>query len=203
MTLIDIDTDEGLAAYDAAEPEIRIDPDTGEILEPAPERFVVDSTDRCEWVLRKLGESEARKAGLVAERDALHRQIDANFAPLIAECDHMTARLHFRFDGELEAFARASLAAKGWVTKTLKTRFGRIELRTIPERLRVIDKDAALRFALIYMPDRVKRIVNDADVIAAVKQLTAEGDLDPGEGFVEQVPAEERMFVKTGVEGGA
>lgn len=180
--------------------EYRVDPETGEILEyEVREAFTIDSLERLEWFLAKLGNLEAEahaidNTDVVRQARAIIENADAMRKPIVAK----VAALRRRFEPEVKEFASRTLAATE--TRTLRTPYGAVKLVRTASRLAIADNDQAVAFLEAADPDAV-------DKTAKISRLSPEtrtelADLSPDalldRGF-ERVPAGDSMTIKTGV----
>ena len=107
-----------------------------ETIQPAEsdrKEFHITDRQSAEWLLRKLGNLRAERARIVAQSEALLRQLDADRDSL----------LHL-YGGELEAWAREELQRRGGRRKTLHTLQGSLRFRNVPARLSITDERAAI-----------------------------------------------------------
>ena len=122
---------------------IRIDEETGEII--PKEGFVVDTKEKAEWVVGQLA------AYATAAKAAMHTE-EAQQAELVLAVARKNAEdWQAKYDRMLEFF-RPSLmqvakanAEKG--EKFLRTKFGRIQVRSTPHKLMVVDESAVMAWA--------------------------------------------------------
>lgn len=121
-----------------------IDAESGEVLGPVVEEgFAVDSPQRLDWVLRRLGEVESQMVAIEQTDAVIHaRAVLANAERLKADLKRRLDSLHWRFDNEVEHYARQQLA--GEKGRTLKTLYGSISLRSVPARIGIDDKALAI-----------------------------------------------------------
>lgn len=146
--------------------------------EAAP-AFAIDSEDRANWLLRKLGNLAAERARVKAQADAI-----------MAELKREEERLHQRFDAELQAFTRQALAGKK--SRTLKLLQGTVSLRTVAASMRVADTEAAFEHARTCLPDLIE--TKQALKVADYGKLAREtGEMLPG---IEVTPEHETMSIR-------
>lgn len=184
-----------------------IDSRTGEVLEfvGRPE-WRIDSDDKAEWVLERRGEIEADLAAVRARREAILANLDA----LERKHAGRLRALDFRFEGELEAFARSKLA--GGKAKTWRCPYGTVAIRKVPGRWTWADvadaKDKAVEWADRHHPHLVvetveRKVPLDKLKDAAVLHCSQVGDeiVDYTEvaRFLSWVPEAEKVHIKTGV----
>lgn len=120
-----------------------VDTETGEVLRPVVEDgFAVDSSDRLDWVLRRMGELEAAMVAVEQTDAVIHaRAVLANAEQLKADFKRRLDSLHWRFDSEVEHYARQQLA--GEKGRTLKSLYGSVSFRSVPSRISIGDADLA------------------------------------------------------------
>jgi phage host-nuclease inhibitor protein Gam len=100
----------------------------------APEPvFVIDSEERANWYLRKLGNIDAERARVKAQAAAIADDLDREYEGLEA-----------RHQADLEVWANANLP-KG--KKSIKLLQGTVAFRNVPTSISVADKEAALQWA--------------------------------------------------------
>jgi phage host-nuclease inhibitor protein Gam len=100
----------------------------------APEPvFVIDSEERANWYLRKLGNIDAERIRVKAQAAAIADDLDREYEGLEA-----------RHQADLEVWANANLP-KG--KKSIKLLQGTVAFRNVPPSISVADKDAALQWA--------------------------------------------------------
>ena len=172
-----------------------IDLETGEIIATREPAFRVYSIGSAEWVLDRIGRREAAIGALRARREAIINNLEA----MIKAEQRRLDGLHYRFDGELESFARAELERTGGRTKTLRTAFGSVSFRIVKASRKIVDMTAAVAWAKDWMPEIV-RVKEDV----LLSDLYADPD-DPRviliqEPWLERRPEEERCYVRTGLE---
>jgi len=163
--------------------------ETGEIIGTVhPHEFHVDSLEAAEWVLERVAGREGNILALKARKQA----VVANFDAMIADEERKLAGLHWRFDGEL--FAWAGSVIEGQKVRSLKTAFGVIGFRATKGTHKILDQIAAVAWAKRVEPSIVKVVesVNVTDVLPL---------LDDGESpeWIETTPGGDRGYVTTHV----
>ena len=172
-----------------------IDLETGEIIATREPAFRVDSIEAAEWVLDRIGRREAAVVALRVRREAILNNLEA----MIKAEQRRLDGLHYRFDGELESFARAEIERTGARTKTLRTAFGSISFRISKASRKIIDMAAAVAWAKVWAPElvRTKEDVLISEIDGRPLPVTC---MPLNVPWIEMRPAEERCHVKTGVE---
>src|SRR6185312_13222271 len=99
--------------------------------QPVYEGFVIDSDEKLEWLLRKMGSLEAEKAGIKARAEEMQRGLDAQ-----------VRRLQARFEDEVETYVRRRLAETRARGKTYRTLQGHVMLKREPEQVKIVDPGA-------------------------------------------------------------
>ncbi|MFA4971840.1 MAG: host-nuclease inhibitor Gam family protein [bacterium] len=168
-----------------------VDPDTGEVLGCAEikQEFAVRDRGSAEWALEKMQNLEADLLALEAREKAIREAIDSQRKDLARRREW----LGLRFDAELEAFARETLAMGK--SRTLKLDHGRLSLRTVPERvaLREGREKEAIDWARSACPEAVKTTERLLASIAIEKVEALPDDL------FERVPEHDTFRVDTGI----
>jgi phage host-nuclease inhibitor protein Gam len=152
---------------------------------PQEEAFCIDSDERAEWLLRKMGNLHAEKARVAAQAAEIVRQIDADLADL-----------SFLYGAQLESYCRRKLAASGNRRRSVAFLQGTCAFRSVPAGLRVKDIAAALQFAQEALPSVVRTVQSlDSGAYreAAIERLKATGEVLPG---VETTPERDNFTVK-------
>lgn len=167
-------------------------PDVSETLGVTTEapRFCIDSTDKANWLLRKLAAIDSERALVKAQADEMMRGLDAD-----------AARLKALHEADLQAWAKAELERQNRGKKTLPLLFGTVAFRTVPAALRVTGSREAIEYAQAQGWD-VVRSVETLDGEAYRQQAAAvlheTGEVLPG---IEIVPERESFSVKFGAKG--
>ena len=164
-----------------------VDTETGEVLghAEAHERFTVDDAHAAEWVLERVQSADAE----IAACDARFKAISENIAAMRKEHEKRKGWLLARFALELEAFA--SLELEGKKTRTFKTPYGSLSFRTVPGSVKVLDMEAAVKWAKMYEPDAVK--VTESVLVSKVGPTNALPDC------FEVSASSDKFYIKTGV----
>lgn len=193
-----------------------VDGETGEVLgivTPKAE-FTVQTAEDADWVLAKILQAEAALASIDSRPEiACARAILANAERLKKDESRRLDWLHRRFDAELGDFARRQLDGKK--TKTFKTLFGAISLRTKKGGLRVANEESALTMARKLFPHAVRKTekfmissLTATDREQITQLLKRNDEMLPGHGSLEVSyaaesfrlePDAEVVDVKTGI----
>lgn len=135
-----------------------------------------------EWVIGKLLDREAQKARIHAQAEAM-----------CAELERDQRAITFRFAPLLEQYARGNLKGKSRHVKTLA---GNVGFRSSGGGLKVVDADAARKWALDQEdPDAFGSTTFRLDSRAVVSHVKGTGEAVPG---VESRPARETFYVASG-----
>lgn len=132
------------------------------------EAFVLDTEDKVEWALRKLGSWDAEHARVKAHSESILKRI-------------ATERESFlnRFQADIEAFAKAKV--EGGKRRSYETVYGTLAFRKVPPTLSVVDKDAALAWAKEHDPTSVMETLNVKSYSERAKlDLQQNGEILPG-----------------------
>lgn len=151
--------------------------------------FRVDSHAAADWVLAKRMECEAELAKIEMQRAAVNEHFDRMGQPHRDRLKHLS----YRFDGELESFARANLPEG---KESLVLPHGTVAFRTIPASVSLRDEDRAIQWADKAAPEIVRKHVTKTDVVKAWKEHMPGYELPL---FLETVPARESVTIKTGL----
>lgn len=144
-----------------------------------PEGFHIDSDDRAEWLLRKLGNNAAEKARVLQQAQGI-----------VASLDSDTAALLRRFGAELEEYTKAKLAAEGNKKKSVRFLQGTCAFRYQGPNVKVKDGEAALRWAKENAPalvtlETVETLDGEQFRKEALQIRTRTGELLPGVEYSE------------------
>lgn len=151
---------------------IRIDEETGEII--PREGFVCDTPEKAEWVMGQL------MAYAVAAKAAMHTEEAQQAENILAIARANAEDWQKKYDKMLDFF-RADLmqvakanAEKG--EKFLRTKFGRIQVRSTASKLVVVDEGALMKWAKEDAPIslRVEVDLKDVDDIIATLMLNTD-----------------------------
>ena len=137
--------------------------------------FCIDTAERADWLLRKLGNLAAEKS-----------RITAQAAAIVAQLDTDTARLMHLYGAQLEAFAREELARRGNRRRSLTLLQGTCAFRSVPGGFRLADPAAALEHVqnepsgYAGLIDLVPRLRTDDYRAIAQRHYEETGELLPG-----------------------
>ncbi len=156
---------------------------------PREETFCINTTDRANWLLRKIANLDSEKARIKAQAEAILHQLDTDREGLL-----------YLYGSQLEAFTRQELARTGNRRKSLTLLQGTCSFRTVPARLSVTDAAAALLYSRENLPEAI-RTVETLNRSAYVHRAEETGELLPG---LESIAAKEafslRFFGKDGTD---
>lgn len=165
-----------------------------------PDSFKIENESGCEWVLEKFLDEEAKLAAL--DKTAAVIRAKALLANVAEEQRRLHSRLdwlHRRWDNELMEYAKTKFKGN---SKTHKTLFGKISVRTVPIRLMVTDKNLALNLALRRRWDNAIKTIPEShefQISGLLPEQVETLKVSPPDGF-DVVPAREVVKVDTGVE---
>lgn len=151
--------------------------------EHAEDGFVIDTRERVEWALKKIGgwDDEIKRVTLQS-------------AAIIARLEREKEQFLGRFQADLELFAKREL--EGAKRRSYDTIYGTLALRKVPQSIGVTDKVAALEYAKLHRPEAVK-VTESLDAREftawASETMQATGELIPG---VEIKPERESFSIK-------
>lgn len=146
--------------------------------------FVIDSEERANWLLRKLGNIQAER-----------RRIEAQYLKMLGALDKDEDALNARFGAQLEEWARGQLGKRG---KTVRLLQGEVQFRRLPERLRLTDRDRAKLHVAVTWPDLVATKTVETYDMAEAQRRMLEEVRQTGEvpDFAELTPAGDQMYIK-------
>lgn len=180
---------------------------TGEIVGLAQkETFTVKDEESCKWVLNKIRTVESELSALESNPDVLAaKALLANVESMKKDHQRRLEWLLARFSAELGEYAKP-LLPKG--SKTLKTPYGFIQIKTVNELLQVKDKAAALAFAKSHIPHAIRTteefqisLLEDLDkrfIVSGLNGSDVVADDELRSAFQVR-PAGEKVEIKTGV----
>jgi phage host-nuclease inhibitor protein Gam len=157
--------------------------------EPADERFVLDSEEKVNWLLRKLANLEAEK-----------QRVTVQFQTMMAALESDERSLRFRFENDLRAFAALKLTEGGNRKKTVHLLQGSLSFRTMPQAIRVKDLTSAIAFARVTNLPCLETVTEEkfnANIYRqrAQEVLEERGEILPG---IEVLPERENFVIKFG-----
>ena len=163
------------------------DPDVTTTESVDTERFVLDSEDKVNWLLRKM-------ANLQAERE----RIGAQYETMLKALESEEKSLRWRFEDDLKAFAAMQIAKNGGRRKSLHLLQGTLSFRTLPQSVKVANAEAALEYAKannLPCVATVERLETATYRDVAQTRLVNDGELLPG---VEVLPERELFRISFG-----
>jgi hypothetical protein len=168
---------------------VPVDPsESSDTVAPAAAPFVIDSLAKADWAVSRILEAEARIARRAALASELHARIDAWLTKAsAADNDSITflsALLRPFVDFEIATQRRS---------RTLLLPSGSAQLRKLPDRLDIIDRDAALSYCETSHPEAVI-VKKDLSRSALKTLIVSQGEAVPGCAF-ELGPDE--LYIKT------
>jgi hypothetical protein len=168
------------------------DEETGEYAGPMSGWIKGDESpeDLALLVMRKRMDIEATLQAEKAKMDA----IIENARKMIAKHQARLDWLEAQYNAQLQDYAMSQLPRKADGTLKVKTwtcPFGTVAFRTVAERVKVVDEEAAVAYCLEHDPEAVK--TKHTILVSKLTGLTA-GDLPPG---TEIIPATESVTIKT------
>jgi hypothetical protein len=144
---------------------------------PAAAPFVIDSLAKADWAVSRILEAEARIARRAALASELHARIDAWLtkasAPDNDSITFLSALLRPFVDFEI---------AKQHRSRTLLLPSGTAQLRKLPDKLDIVDKDAALSYCESSHPEAVI-VKKDLSRSALKTLIVSQGEAIPGCSF--------------------
>lgn len=160
-----------------------------ETTEPTDERFVLDSEDKVNWLLRKLANLEAEK-----------QRVTAQYQAIMSVLERDEKSLRFRFENDLKAFAAQKLAEGGNRRKTVHLLQGSLTFRTLPQAIKVSDTIAAIAFAKMTGLPCLESVTEEKFNPTlyrnrALEVLEERGEILPG---IEVLPERETFAIKFG-----
>jgi phage host-nuclease inhibitor protein Gam len=163
--------------------------ETVETTEPTDERFVLDSEEKVNWLLRKLANIEAEK-----------QRVTAQYQTMMAALESDERSLRFRFENDLRTFTAQKLAEGGNRRKTVHLLQGSLSFRTLPQALKVNDITSAVAFARVTGLPCLETVTEEkfnANIYRqrAQEVLKERGEILPG---IEVLPERETFAVKFG-----
>jgi len=134
------------------------------------DRFVIDTVEKAEWALSKLGNWDAEEKRIKAQAQAMLNRIATDRDKFLS-----------RFEADLEAFAKAQIEAAGGKRKSVDTLQGTLAFRKVPPQLAVVDREAALAYARQHAPTAVAEVLNATEYReSALLALQQNGEVLPG-----------------------
>ena len=160
-----------------------VTPDTTDT--PAEPAFAIDSEERANWLLRKLGNLEAEQARIKAQSAAMLKQVEGERESLMN-----------RFGSELAQWTEEEIQRRGGKRKSLTLIQGTVAFRTVAESVKVAEDAEQLpeALALAEQWEAVETKIDRAAFLAKARAYLEEtGEVAPG---VVVTPAKESFSVK-------
>jgi hypothetical protein len=137
----------------------------------------VDSLAKADWAVSRILEAEARIARRAALASELHARIDAWFQKASAADNDSICYL----SGLLRPFIESEIATQRR-SRSLVLPSGVAQLRKLPDRLDIIDRDAALSYCETSHPEAVI-VKKDLSRSALKTLIVSQGEAVPGCAF--------------------
>jgi hypothetical protein len=144
---------------------------------PAAAPFVVDSLAKADWAVSRILEAEARIARRAALASELHTRIDAWFQKASSLDNDSISYLSLL----LRPFVESEVSTQHR-SRSLILPSGTAQLRKLPDRLDIIDKDAALSYCETSHPEAVI-VKKDLSRSALKTLIVSQGEAVPGCAF--------------------
>jgi len=133
-------------------------PDLGSVMSPVPATgddasapaFVVDSLAKADWAISRILDAEARIARRAELASTLHERIDQWLTKASAADNDTIAYMTML----LRPYAETEIARQHR-SRSLMLPSGTIQLRRLPDRLEIIDPEAAMAWASEHHPDAI------------------------------------------------
>jgi hypothetical protein len=144
---------------------------------PASAPFVIDSLAKADWAVSRILEAEARITRRAALASELHTRIDTWFQKAsAADNDSITF-----LSTLLRPYVESEIATQRR-SRSLVLPSGVAQLRKLPDRLDIIDKDAALSYCETSHPEAVI-VKKDLSRSALKTLIVSQGEAIPGCSF--------------------
>jgi hypothetical protein len=144
---------------------------------PAAAPFVVDSLAKADWAVSRILEAEARIARRAALASELHSRIDAWFQKASSLDNDSISYLSML----LRPFVESEIATQRR-SRSLILPSGTAQLRKLPDKLDIIDRDAALSYCETSHPEAVI-VKKDLSRSALKTLIVSQGEAIPGCSF--------------------
>jgi hypothetical protein len=189
--LFDVQTGEVVGIIDPATREpIFFTEESEGVTEAKP--FSIQSIEAADWVMSLKMREEAKMLAIAAQRVALMANLDG----LTVEPRNRLKGLAYRFDRELEVFARKEL--DGSKSKTMKLPHGSIAFRKTPGSAEILDPAQAIAYVEEWTPENVKKSVSiDAIKRAIVADTEANEEKPDVSAFFREAQARENVSITT------
>jgi hypothetical protein len=157
---------------------VPVDPsESSDTMAPAAAPFVVDSLAKADWAVARILEAEARIARRAALASELHARIDAWLTKASAADNDSITFLY----ALLRPFVDFEIA-KQRRSRTLLLPSGTAQLRKLPDRLDIVDRDAALSYCETSHPEAVI-VKKDLSRSTLKALIVSQGEAVPGCSF--------------------
>lgn len=155
--------------------------DAPEAPAPVEDGFRIDSDDKVEWALRKIGAWDAEHARVKAHSESILKRITSEKESFLA-----------RFQVDLEEYTRQKI--EGGKRRSYETVYGTLAFRKVPSTLAISDPDAALAWARENAPTAVRETLSIKEYSEQAKlALQQTGEVLPG---VEVKPERESFSIR-------
>lgn len=155
------------------------DTESGECLGPVlDDGFRIDSLERLDWVFELMGEVEAEIAAIDKTKDVIRAHSILENAEACKKAPRSRLKsLHWKFDKEIEHFAREQL--KKQKGKTVQRLLGSVQFTAHKAKLTVEDEQKVARWALAACPETLRAEIDlaeieDKDTLAALAEIANE-----------------------------
>jgi hypothetical protein len=166
-------------------------PDFGSALSPAPSdptgiassadtvvpAFIVDSLARADWCVSRVLDAEARIARRASLASELHARIDAWLTKASASDNDSISYLSMILRPYVESEVSTQHRSRSLILPS-----GTAQLRKLPDRLDIVDKDAALSYCETSHPEAVV-VKKDLSRSALKTLIVSQGEAIPGCSF--------------------
>jgi hypothetical protein len=151
--------------------------ESSDTVAPAAAPFVVDSLAKADWAVSRILEAEARIARRAALASELHARIDAWLTKASAADNDSISYLTMLLRPFVETEVSMQRRSRSLVLPS-----GVAQLRKLPDRLDIIDRDAALSYCETSHPDAVI-VKKDLSRSALKTLIVSQGEAIPGCSF--------------------
>jgi hypothetical protein len=149
--------------------------------------FQVDSLRKADWAVTKILDAEARIASRAALASELHARIDAWFQKASAADNDSISYLSSLLRPYVESEVSMQRRSRSLILPS-----GTAQLRKLPDRLDIVDKDAALSYCETSHPEAV--IIKKDLSKTELKRLVFSGTAIPG---VSAELGSDELYIKT------
>jgi hypothetical protein len=157
---------------------VPVDPsESSDTVAPAAAPFVIDSLARADWAVSRILEAEARIARRAALSSELHARIDAWLTKTSAADNDSISHLSMILRPFVEIEVSTQRRSRSLVLPS-----GTAQLRKLPDRLDIVDRDAALSYCESSHPEAVI-IKKDLSRSALKTLIVSQGEAIPGCSF--------------------